>query len=161
VQEINCFLFLCVTHFDVVQSLLMEESAEEAQRRDEILRMYHATKDALSIIGEVTTSTVSTPVPPPVDDGWIPSIDEPSKQLSNGCVLLCWFETYIGCWWFHSTNLSSFSASLQWKSSELWWLSAEKTEDYQSWFVLYCVPQLYPVVYEQFTLCFYVYSVHV
>jgi len=62
----------------------MEESAEEAQRRDEVLRMYHATKDALSIIGEVTTSTVSTPVPPPVDDGWIPSMDESSKQLSNG-----------------------------------------------------------------------------
>jgi len=68
----------------VVQSLLMEESADEAQRRDEILRMYHATKDALAIIGEVTTNTVSTPVPPPVDDGWIPSMDEPSKQLSNG-----------------------------------------------------------------------------
>ena len=81
-QFIN--ISLLMTHCDVVQSLLMEESADEAQRRDEVLRMYHATKDALSIIGEVTTNTVSTPVPPPVDDGWIPSMDEPSKQLSNG-----------------------------------------------------------------------------
>jgi len=73
-----------MTHDDVVQSLLMEESADEAQHREEILRMYHATKDALTIIGEVTTSTVSTPVPPPVDDGWIPAMDEPAKPLSNG-----------------------------------------------------------------------------
>jgi len=62
----------------------MEESPEQAQRRDEILRMYHATKDALAIIGEVTTNTVSTPVPPPVDDGWITAAEEPSKQLTNG-----------------------------------------------------------------------------
>lgn len=51
------------------QSSLMEESTEEAQRRDEVLRMYHATKEALSIIGDVCTNTVSTPVPPPVTDG--------------------------------------------------------------------------------------------
>jgi len=69
----------------LMQSLLMEESADEAQHREEILRMYHATKDALAIIGEVTTNTVSTPVPPPVDDGWIPAMDEPTKpSLSNG-----------------------------------------------------------------------------
>jgi len=63
----------------------MEESAHEAQRREEILRMYHATKEALSIIGEVSTSTVSTPVPPPVDDDWLkPS--ESSRYASNGFV---------------------------------------------------------------------------
>ncbi|NXP02337.1 DYN2 protein, partial [Thinocorus orbignyianus] len=53
------------------QSSLMEESAEQAQRRDEMLRMYHALKEALSIIGDISTSTVSTPVPPPVDDTWL------------------------------------------------------------------------------------------
>uniref|UniRef100_A0A8C6J4Z4 Dynamin-2 n=1 Tax=Melopsittacus undulatus TaxID=13146 RepID=A0A8C6J4Z4_MELUD len=53
------------------QSSLMEESAEQAQRRDEMLRMYHALKEALLIIGDISTSTVSTPVPPPVDDTWL------------------------------------------------------------------------------------------
>ncbi|PKK17415.1 dynamin-2 [Columba livia] len=53
------------------QSSLMEESAEQAQRRDEMLRMYHALKEALSIIGDISTSTVTTPVPPPVDDTWL------------------------------------------------------------------------------------------
>ncbi|XP_065595423.1 dynamin-2 [Cyrtonyx montezumae] len=33
------------------QSSLMEESAEQAQRRDDMLRMYHALKEALGIIG--------------------------------------------------------------------------------------------------------------
>ncbi|CAG5928914.1 unnamed protein product [Menidia menidia] len=53
------------------QGSLMEESAEKAQRRDEMLRMYHALKEALVIIGDISTSTISTPVPPPVDDNWI------------------------------------------------------------------------------------------
>ncbi|XP_020758055.1 dynamin-2 isoform X9 [Moschus berezovskii] len=53
------------------QSSLMEESADQAQRRDDMLRMYHALKEALNIIGDISTSTVSTPVPPPVDDTWI------------------------------------------------------------------------------------------
>ena len=55
------------------QSSLMEESADQAQRRDDMLRMYHALKEALNIIGDISTSTVSTPVPPPVDDTWIQS----------------------------------------------------------------------------------------
>ncbi|XP_003797996.1 dynamin-2 isoform X7 [Otolemur garnettii] len=55
------------------QSSLMEESADQAQRRDEMLRMYHALKEALNIIGDISTSTVSTPVPPPVDDTWLQS----------------------------------------------------------------------------------------
>jgi dynamin GTPase len=49
----------------------MEESAEQAQRRDEMLRMYQALKEALVIIGDINTATVSTPAPPPVDDSWI------------------------------------------------------------------------------------------
>jgi len=61
----------------------MEESAEEAQRRDDLLRMYHATKEALEIIRDVTTSTVSTPVPPPVDNEWL----KPSgNTMTNGYV---------------------------------------------------------------------------
>ncbi|KAG9279043.1 dynamin-2 isoform X3 [Astyanax mexicanus] len=54
------------------QNSLMEESADQAQRRDEMLRMYHALKEALTIIGDISTSTVSAPVPPPVNDSWIP-----------------------------------------------------------------------------------------
>jgi len=61
----------------------MEESADEAQRRDEVLRMYHATKEALNIISDVSTTTVSTPVPPPVDDDWIKPSDN-SRFANNG-----------------------------------------------------------------------------
>ncbi|XP_059191865.1 dynamin-2-like isoform X3 [Centropristis striata] len=53
------------------QGSLMEESPEQAQRRDEMLRMYHALKEALVLIGDISTTTISTPVPPPVDDNWI------------------------------------------------------------------------------------------
>ncbi|XP_075038557.1 dynamin-3 isoform X2 [Mixophyes fleayi] len=53
------------------QNTLMEESAEQAQKRDEILRMRHALKDALQIIGDISISTVSTPLPSPVDDSWM------------------------------------------------------------------------------------------
>ncbi|XP_039321897.1 dynamin-2 isoform X2 [Saimiri boliviensis] len=64
------------------QSSLMEESADQAQRRDDMLRMYHALKEALNIIGDISTSTVSTPVPPPVDDTWLqsPSSHSPTPQ---------------------------------------------------------------------------------
>uniref|UniRef100_A0A8C6PXK4 Dynamin-2 n=1 Tax=Nothobranchius furzeri TaxID=105023 RepID=A0A8C6PXK4_NOTFU len=54
------------------QNSLMEESADQAQRREEMLRMYHALKEALHLIGDITASTVSTPLPPPVNDSWIP-----------------------------------------------------------------------------------------
>uniref|UniRef100_A0A3B3SU06 dynamin GTPase n=1 Tax=Paramormyrops kingsleyae TaxID=1676925 RepID=A0A3B3SU06_9TELE len=53
------------------QNTLMEESVDQAQKRDEMLRMYHALKEALQIIGDITTTTVSSPLPPPVNDNWI------------------------------------------------------------------------------------------
>ncbi|XP_067296677.1 dynamin-2 isoform X3 [Pseudorasbora parva] len=62
------------------QSSLMEESADQAQRRDEMLRMYHALKEALHIIGDISTSTISAPVPPPVDDTWIHTDPSPPSQ---------------------------------------------------------------------------------
>ncbi len=58
----------------------MEESADQAQRRDEMLRMYHAIKESLSIIGDISTSTVSTPVPPPVNNTWIPETRLENEQ---------------------------------------------------------------------------------
>ncbi|KAK1885795.1 Dynamin-2, partial [Dissostichus eleginoides] len=53
------------------QGSMMEESPEQAQRRDEMLRMYHALKEALVLIGDISTTTISVPVPPPVDDKWM------------------------------------------------------------------------------------------
>ncbi|MCV4785417.1 hypothetical protein OFM36_38895, partial [Escherichia coli] len=39
------------------QSSIMKYSASQAQRRDDMLRMYHALKEALNIIGDISTST--------------------------------------------------------------------------------------------------------
>lgn len=52
---------------------MMEESPAEAAKREEMLRMYHAVKEALRIIGDVSMATVSTPVPPPVKNDWLSS----------------------------------------------------------------------------------------
>ncbi|XP_063696487.1 dynamin isoform X4 [Culicoides brevitarsis] len=54
------------------QASMMEEAPEEAQKREEMLRMYHACKEALRIIGDVSMATFSTPVPPPVKNDWLP-----------------------------------------------------------------------------------------
>lgn len=64
------------------QNSLMEESADQAQRRDEMLRMYHALKEALSIIGDISTSTISVPMPPPVNDTWIQEARSVSSCLT-------------------------------------------------------------------------------
>uniref|UniRef100_UPI0037E96C0F dynamin-2-like isoform X4 n=1 Tax=Semicossyphus pulcher TaxID=241346 RepID=UPI0037E96C0F len=63
------------------QGSMMEESPEQAQRRDEMLRMYHALKEALVLIGDISTTTISTPVPPPVDDTWMAK--EPSPPPAS------------------------------------------------------------------------------
>uniref|UniRef100_A0A8C7G4D5 dynamin GTPase n=1 Tax=Oncorhynchus kisutch TaxID=8019 RepID=A0A8C7G4D5_ONCKI len=47
------------------QNSLMEESQEQAHHRDEMLRMYHALKEALNIIGDISTTTITTAMPPP------------------------------------------------------------------------------------------------
>ena len=52
---------------------MMEESADEAVKREEMLRMYHACKEALKIIGDVSTATISTPAPPPLKSDWLPA----------------------------------------------------------------------------------------
>uniref|UniRef100_A0A1L8DW16 Dynamin n=1 Tax=Nyssomyia neivai TaxID=330878 RepID=A0A1L8DW16_9DIPT len=60
------------------QAQMMEESPEEASKREEMLRMYHACKESLRIIGDVSMATVSTPVPPPVKNDWLSSgLDNP------------------------------------------------------------------------------------
>lgn len=61
---------------------MMEESPEEALKREEMLRMYHACKEALHIIGDVSMATVSTPVPPPVKNDWLESRLDSNPRLS-------------------------------------------------------------------------------
>ncbi|KAG5285426.1 hypothetical protein AALO_G00003230 [Alosa alosa] len=53
------------------QNALMDESAELAQRREEVLRTHHALKEALTIIGDISTTTITTAMPPPVDNSWL------------------------------------------------------------------------------------------
>jgi dynamin GTPase len=48
------------------QASLMEESAEEALKRDETLRIYNATKEALRIIADVSRDTITESIPPPI-----------------------------------------------------------------------------------------------
>ncbi|XP_069793832.1 dynamin 3a isoform X2 [Narcine bancroftii] len=53
------------------QNALMVESPEQAQRRAETLQTYHAICEALNIIGDINTATISVPLPPPVDNSWL------------------------------------------------------------------------------------------
>lgn len=62
---------------------MMEESADEAIKREEMLRMYHACKEALKIIGDVSTATISTPNPAPVRNDWMPSSSLSSSYGSH------------------------------------------------------------------------------
>ncbi|XP_061460019.1 dynamin-1 isoform X6 [Rhineura floridana] len=96
------------------QNTLMEESAEQAQRRDEMLRMYHALKEALNIIGDINTTTISTPLPPPVDDSWlqVSHVQPYTTEESSGSPA---HQTWIArpsswtsaCWWSHPGWCSS------------------------------------------------------
>ncbi|KAK4337213.1 hypothetical protein RND71_043312 [Anisodus tanguticus] len=66
------------------QASMMEESKEEERHREEMLRMYHACKEALKIIGDVSMQTSYSPAPPPVKDDWLrtsaPSPTPPSPN---------------------------------------------------------------------------------
>uniref|UniRef100_A0A8C6LWV2 Interferon-induced GTP-binding protein Mx n=1 Tax=Nothobranchius furzeri TaxID=105023 RepID=A0A8C6LWV2_NOTFU len=65
---------------------LMDESPEQRQHREEVLRKHVALKEALAVIGEVSSSTCTTPLPPPVDSSWI-------KQDFSSCSFLLKPET--------------------------------------------------------------------
>uniref|UniRef100_M3ZRB4 GED domain-containing protein n=1 Tax=Xiphophorus maculatus TaxID=8083 RepID=M3ZRB4_XIPMA len=68
----NCKFSTSLTVPDsVCLFLILTLSLSQAQRRDEMLRMYFALKEALNIIGDISTSTVTTAAPPPVDDSWL------------------------------------------------------------------------------------------
>ncbi|XP_023319860.1 dynamin isoform X4 [Eurytemora carolleeae] len=66
---------------------MMEESADEAIKREEMLRMYHACKEALKIIGDVSTATIGGPTPAPSRNiDWMPpatSYSQPQTSPAN------------------------------------------------------------------------------
>lgn len=87
---VTCFLINKTREFingELLRSLLqegeilMEESAEEARRREDLLRTYNSIKEALSIIGEVNMTTTYAPPPPPVKNDWKIT---PSVVSNNG-----------------------------------------------------------------------------
>ncbi|MED6260875.1 Dynamin- GTPase protein, partial [Ataeniobius toweri] len=62
-------------------SALMDESPEQKQLREEVLRKHSALKEALTVIGEISSSTLTTPLPPPVDSSWIQHLS--SRHCKN------------------------------------------------------------------------------
>uniref|UniRef100_A0A8C6NTC2 Interferon-induced GTP-binding protein Mx n=1 Tax=Nothobranchius furzeri TaxID=105023 RepID=A0A8C6NTC2_NOTFU len=68
---------------------LMDESPEQRQHREEVLRKHVALKEALAVIGEVSSSTCTTPLPPPVDSSWIKhhSSSHPKNSVTGGKLL--------------------------------------------------------------------------
>lgn len=67
VNQVSSFVReeLLMNLYQVDQDSLMEESQAEAQKREEMLRMYHACKEALKIISEVNMSNLDA-LPPPM-----------------------------------------------------------------------------------------------
>ncbi|GMT04153.1 hypothetical protein PENTCL1PPCAC_26327 [Pristionchus entomophagus] len=70
VNQVSSFVKeeLLMNLYQVDQDSLMEESQAEAQKRDEMLRMYHACKEGLKIISEVNLSNLDALPPPPQPD---------------------------------------------------------------------------------------------
>ncbi|XP_030782429.1 dynamin-1 [Rhinopithecus roxellana] len=68
------------------QNTLMEESAEQAQRRDEMLRMHHVLKEVLSISHDINTTTIST-FTGPVDNSWLQVQSIFAGPRSGGCCI--------------------------------------------------------------------------
>uniref|UniRef100_A0A4W6FJT9 Interferon-induced GTP-binding protein Mx n=1 Tax=Lates calcarifer TaxID=8187 RepID=A0A4W6FJT9_LATCA len=67
---------------DLIPKTIMHLMVNNAQHRDEMLRMYHALRTGLSIIGDISTSTITTAMPPPVDDSWLQVTGMPSGRRS-------------------------------------------------------------------------------
>lgn len=62
------------------QAQMMEESPEEERRRQDLLKMYHACKEAMRIIGDVSMKTSYVAAPPPVKDDWTLRSASPTPQ---------------------------------------------------------------------------------
>lgn len=68
------------------QSSMMEESPEEERRRQDMLNTYHACKEALKIIGDVSMHTTYSPAPPPVKNDWQPAVSPGGVATSQQAV---------------------------------------------------------------------------
>lgn len=75
------------------QNDLMQESDMEAARRNDMLRIYQASKEALRIIGDLNQSTISTPLPPPVDHSEM--IENDFEVLSAPRYVNKWFVRFF------------------------------------------------------------------
>lgn len=60
---------------------MMEESADEAIKREEMLRQYHACKEAMKIIGDVSMATLGGSAPQSVN--WMSSSSTSSGMSSS------------------------------------------------------------------------------
>ncbi|KAG5272441.1 hypothetical protein AALO_G00165590 [Alosa alosa] len=58
-------------YFDLGDQNSPDGGPEQANTLDEMLRMYYALREALNIIGDISTTTITTAMPPPVDDSWL------------------------------------------------------------------------------------------
>ncbi|CAB1332007.1 unnamed protein product, partial [Coregonus sp. 'balchen'] len=67
--------------------VLMDESPEQEQMREEVLRTHSALKEALAIIGDISTSTCSTPLPPPVYSSWLHGAPGTSRRSPSPTAL--------------------------------------------------------------------------
>ena len=61
----------------------MEESAEEAFRREETLRLFNSTKEALRIIADVARDTISEAIPPPIKGGYESTMSMNTLTISS------------------------------------------------------------------------------
>lgn len=76
-------------------SALMDESPEQKQHREEVLRKHSALKEALTVIGEISSSTFTTPLPPPVDSSWIQHQRYKSDAFRGSWS--CWNVRFLWC----------------------------------------------------------------
>eukprot|EP00055_Hartaetosiga_balthica_P003852 m.9176 g.9176 ORF g.9176 m.9176 type:complete len:818 (-) comp3388_c1_seq1:75-2528(-) len=62
---------------------LMEENPAEKKKRDDMLHMYEVTKEAIGIIGDISTHTKYIPAPPAVKDNGLEPMSIPPRTTSS------------------------------------------------------------------------------
>jgi len=83
INDVKVFIaeeLLATLYAECDMKQLTEESPEEEERREELLKMYASLKEALQIIGEINVQTVHAPPPPPVDNSWIQNSPPQQKR---------------------------------------------------------------------------------
>ncbi len=79
-QDLDSFLTWLVQTQTAAASDQLPNDLEEAER---LINKHAALKEALAVIGKISTSTCTTPVPPPVDSSWI----QPSRYTHGHTVM--------------------------------------------------------------------------